>query len=81
MTLRKWLKVIDPICDIVIWADYDNEEPIFEGSVFDIPWVWVDCEIGRGENDDSEDEPIYISKHINKYGVEMPLIVANIIDR
>ena len=77
MTLKKWLKYIDPIVDITIWTQDDDETPSYEGSVLDIPWTIVDSEIGRADPTDT-DEPIYISI-TDKNGLMCPKIVANII--
>ena len=77
MTLKKWLKYVDPIVDIIIWSQDDDETPFYEGSVLDIPWTIVDSEIGRADPTDI-DEPIYIST-IDKNGWVCPVIVANII--
>jgi len=77
MTLRKWLKYVDPLVDIVIWSQDDDETPFYEGSVLDIPWTIVDSEIGREDPTDTS-EPIYIST-TDEDGYVFPKIVANII--
>ena len=78
MKLKKWLKYIDPIIDVKIFgSDTPEDKPVFEGSMFDIPWSLVEHEIGRIDGD--EEEPIYICSHVNQYGTELPLIVINII--
>ena len=35
MKLKKWIKAVDPLIDVVIWTQDDNESPSFEGSMFD----------------------------------------------
>ena len=73
MKLRKWLEQIEPIVDCVIWGEDDNK-PIFEGSVFNIPWTITELEIGR--KDDSEDR-IWFSSDI---GDGNPGIIINVIE-
>ena len=78
MTLKKWMKCINPIVDVVIWTnDDDDETPSFEGSMLDIPWWYLDCEIGCYDED--IDEPIYITEHKNKFGRNEPCIVINLL--
>lgn len=77
MKFKKWLKMVDPVVDVVIWTQDDSNEPAFEGSILDIPWGMVDWQIGR--IDDNLEKPIYISKHTNKHGCETECIVVNLI--
>ena len=77
MKFKEWMKVVDPICDVVIWTQDDNDTPAFEGSLLDVPWYFMDYEIGRKE--DKSEEPIFISTYTNKYGHKMPVIVVNLI--
>jgi hypothetical protein len=76
MKLKKWLKYVDPIVDVKIFEG-EEEDPVFEGPLFDIPWGLTEHEIGRVDNTD-KDEPIFICSHVNQYNVELPLIVINI---
>ena len=76
MTLKNWLKDMDLIFDVTIW-EKDDEEPLYEGEAFNIPWTIVDYPIGR-END--KEKPIYIYLHKNKYGVNLPKVVINVIE-
>ena len=77
MKFKKWLKLVDPIVDVVIWTQDNPDEPTYEGSALDIPWYMVDWKIGRADGD--TEEPIYISRHKNKYGNEVECIVVNLI--
>lgn len=77
MKLKKFLKIIDPIVDVVIWTSDDKEKPAFEGSMLDIPFVYMDYKIGR-KNSKNKEEPIYINIHKNKYGAILPIIVINL---
>lgn len=78
MKFKKWMKMVDPICDVVIWTQDDEDEPAFEGSLLDVPWYFMDFKIGRADKKDY-DEPIYISQHTNKFNVTLPCIVVNLI--
>jgi hypothetical protein len=77
MILKNWLKNMDLIFDVTIWGK-DDEEPLYEGEAFNIPWTIVDYPIGRMNND--KEEPIYICLHKNKYGVNLPKVVINVIE-
>ena len=82
MKLKKWLKYIDPIADVRIFESNisSEDEPTYEGPLFDVPWSLVEREIGRANEDENKnDEPIFICSHINQYGTELPLIVINVI--
>ena len=78
MKLGKWIKVIDPVIEVEIWSQYTEDEPLYKGSMFNIPWTLVDKEIGRV--DDITNEPIFIVQRENKYGVTLPCIIINIIE-
>ena len=78
MKLKTWIKQIDPIVDVVIWGD-SSTEPLFEGSMLNIPWHLVDLPIGRKNKADT-DEPIYISIDKNEFGIEQPTITINVIE-
>lgn len=81
MKLKKFIKLLDPIGDIIIWTDGCGDEPVYEGSILDMPWIYLDYQIGRVEGEDDE-EPVYISKrHKNQYGVELPCLVINLIEK
>lgn len=77
MKFKKWMKVVDPICDVSIWTQYNNDTPAFEGGLLDVPWYFLDYEIGRADN--NSDEPIFISTYIDKHGRRMPIIVISLI--
>lgn len=78
MKLGKWIKVIDPVIEVEIWSQYTEDEPLYKGSMFNIPWTLVDKEIGRV--DDITNEPIFIVQRENEYGVTLPCIIINIIE-
>ena len=78
MKFKKWMKVIDPICHVEIWTQYDKETPAFEGNLLDVPWYFLDYEIGRNDSDNSE-EPIIVSVYTDKHGRKMPIIIIELI--
>jgi len=82
MKLKKWLKMVDPLVDVVIYTPDDDEVPAFEGSALDIPWSLTDYKLGR--KDDDTEEPIYISVKEKTYANgnvgTVPVIIINVID-
>ena len=78
MKLKNWIKQIDSLSKVKIWGD--EEIPLFEGWINEIPWTIVDYKIGRINTADT-DEPIYISIYTNEHGATMPLIVINVIEK
>lgn len=79
MKFGKWMKnIIDPLCDVEIWTQDEPDEPAFKGSILDIPWYFMDFEIGR-EDPKDKDEPIFISYKINSNNVILPVLVVNLI--
>ena len=79
MTLKNWMKYIDPIINVEI---YGSDQLLYEGPMFDIPWTLVDYPIGRDEDtkEDFNEEPIFICQKTNEYNVTLPYIVINIKD-
>lgn len=79
MKLRKWLKNINPIgLNIVVW-DRDSvadEEPLFAGSAWDLPW-WV----GEGiisKLDEDDDGPIDFRNDLGKEFHNSPGVVVTV---
>lgn len=77
MKLKKFIKQIDPIVDVIIWGS-KHEYPLYEGAMFDIPKNITKYKIGRA--DGSSEEPIFIITEINKYQATLPIIVINVIE-
>lgn len=71
MTLKKWIKYVDGLENVIIWGK-DDSEPLFEGSIFNIPWTLMNYKIGNTDN--SSEEPIHL---IN---LSQPTLIINIID-
>lgn len=74
MKLKKWIKYMDSLTEVIIWGD-DEKEPLFKGHVFCIPWYLIDLEIGR--KDSPKDEPIYIYNDKEKNNA---IMVINVIE-
>ena len=79
MKLKNWIKQVDSLSKVKIWG-FDEEIPLFEGWIDEIPWTIVDYKIGRMNTADT-DEPIYISIYTNERGETMPIIVINVIEK
>ena len=79
MKLKKLFKIIDPISDIVIWTNEDDEEsgPSYEGSILDVPWWLTECKLGR--IGDSDEPPCFVSQTNIKGRKDAPCLVVNII--
>ena len=56
MKLKKLLKLFDPLGQIRIFSDEDDEEPIYEGIILDTPWWIVELPIAKEINGQ---EPIH----------------------
>ena len=76
MKLKKFIKPIDPMNDVIIWGS-KHEHPLYEGAMFDIPKKIKKYKIGRT---DSEEEPVFIIPKTNQYNVTLPIIVINVIE-
>ena len=59
MTLQEFCSVFETCTKITIWHEQDEMDAIFEGSIFDVPFGWLKCEIVK-PNDDFDGG--YISK-------------------
>ena len=72
MTLYDWLSQIDTFglaCNIWIAEDegMENPEPIFCGSMWDIPYWLADMKIAKYNNSKNKDKPILYAHNIRKY--------------
>lgn len=63
MTLYEWLKNVSPIGLTV--KIYDEDEVVYAGSAFDIPYGFIHAEIGK--RNDAIEEPIFF---VDKFGCE-----------
>lgn len=81
MKLKDLLKVVDPLVNVNIWTQYDEDnEPAFSGSMLDIPWIYLDFKIGFPKGKDEGELPIYIGIDTNENGVDLPYMAINLID-
>lgn len=74
MKLKKLIKYMDSLTEVIIWGD-NEEEPLFKGCILYIPWHLIDLEIGRKNS--PEDEPIYIYNDKEKNDA---IMVINVIE-
>lgn len=79
MTLKNWMKYIDPLIDVTI---YGTDQLLYKGPMFEIPWTLVDYPIRRREDtkEDFDEKPIFICQETNEYNVTLPHIIINIDD-
>ena len=56
LKLKDVIYLLDPIMDVAIWTQEDDKEPSWYGSFLDIPWFYLDYELGS--LDEKDDEPI-----------------------
>lgn len=58
MKLNDVIRLFEPFIDVKIWIKEDEEnEPAFEGSLIDIPWIYLDMYIDV--NDKGEGFDVY----------------------
>lgn len=76
MKLKKLVKLFEEVNNVIIWTQDDIDEPFFKGSVMDIPWILMDCKIGRTDPND-HDKPCYIACEKDK--PHKAVMVINII--
>lgn len=65
MKFKRWLNQIDTTglaCNIYIAEDGDDAEPIYCGSMFNIPYWLVDYQIAK----EDENKPIWFANNIRK---------------
>ena len=64
MKLSEFIGVLAVDIPVVIWHNDDLIDPVFEGSVFDIPYGWLDSDIVPK---DDVYEGIYLSADLDAY--------------
>ena len=55
MKLGEFLKYFEPFVDVVIWLKDEEEEPVYCGTIFDIPYGYIDYELVDKDNDKNYD--------------------------
>ena len=79
LKLKDIIYMIDPIVDVIIWTQ-DNIEangPDWEGWLLDLPWFYLDYEIGS--LDPNADEPISFREDLGETHNHRSGIVINLI--
>ena len=71
MLLKDWIKFVFPFIDVVIFSQ-EEEEPIYEGNIFDIPWWIADCEL---DTSNEYNEPIEVLNGNNGAYIHINIIV------
>lgn len=69
MKFKKWLNQIDTCglaCNIYIAEDGDAAEPIYCGSMWDIPYWLADYQIAKYNDPEDKDKPIWFAHGIRK---------------
>ena len=76
MKLKELLKVISYLeeVQILIFRDGDaktkgTDEIVFDGSVFDVPWTYADCELDNNSGDDEAVFTFIDEKGNSKIGI------------
>lgn len=54
MKLKKVLPLLDSLnkCKIFLAEDSEDEEPIFEGYISDVPWTLLNCQLYADASED-----------------------------
>lgn len=71
MKLKKFLKMVDSVDDIVIWfeGDDDAEDPAYKGSILHVPYYLLDYKLAMYRADD--EKPVCIVHYKNEYGTNI----------
>lgn len=95
MKLRDWISQVDGTEDVMLWVADDPEgkkpryndildpgeepEPWWKGSVYEIPWSYIDWEIGDPYEKEPLEKPICINIEPNERGIKTAYINIYII--
>lgn len=70
MKLKKFLKMVDMVDDIILWSDNENEnDPLYKGGILYVPYCLLDRKIAIHR--ENGEKPICIVRYENKYGTKM----------
>ena len=72
MKLKDFLKYFDGLDYIILWHESDSEEPVYEGTMFDVPFGWINCKITPP--DKQSWDGIHISKIEGKKGNDVLIV-------
>ena len=69
MKLKKFLKMVDSVDDIILWSDReDTNDPLYKGCILYVPYYLLNRKIAHMEDGD---KPICIVHYKNEYGTKM----------
>lgn len=69
MKFKKWLNQINTsglACNIYIAEEGDNADPIYCGSMWNIPYWLTDYQIAKYDSEKNKDKPIWFAHNIRK---------------
>lgn len=70
MKLKKFLKMVDSVDDIILWSDNDNtNDPLYKGCILYVPYYLLNHKIATHIEDG--DKPICIVHYENSYGTKI----------
>ena len=84
MTLKKLLKYLDPLTDIVVWSNFDkdtldyNDDPEFEGSAMDCPWYLANYKLVETKEATDGYEGMRAAYVTNEYGATIPKLILEV---
>jgi hypothetical protein len=73
MKLKDFLKYFDGLDYIILWHKDEPEEPVYEGTIFDVPFGWINYKLTLPDKDDKWDG-ICISKVENRKGNDVLIV-------
>ena len=62
MKLKDFLKYFDGLDYIILWHEDEPEEPVYEGTIFDVPFGWINCKLTSPNKDINKWDGIHIVK-------------------
>jgi len=77
MKLKKFLKLIEPLDEVTIYTQYDEDgSPTYEGDILHIPW-WLmnDAKVVKMKN---EDKPAHLWYKENEHGNLEGIMIINV---
>lgn len=70
MKLKKFLKMVDSVDDIILWSNReDTNDPLYKGCILYVPYYLLNCKIAARTDDN--DTPICIVHYENEYGTKI----------
>lgn len=69
MKLKKFLKMVDEVDDIIIWFDDEEDGPEYKGSILYVPYYLLNYKLATHRADD--EKPVCIVHYKNEYGTNI----------